>query len=116
MIATLLQIASIGALIIGVKYCGKKFLLIIPGTIIPAVIGVVTNIVLWEAAHGQYEDSDTLIFGAPRVPGSADSWFKPVESALGFAFVLVACAIVAYAVWPKNRPAFRFQKRSSIRP
>jgi nitrogen fixation-related uncharacterized protein len=111
MIANLFQIASVGLLIAGVHYCGTKFLLIIPGTLIPLVIGVVTNLLLWDAAHGQYEDSDTLIFGAPRVPGSADAWFKPAETATELVLMALSAVIVIFAVWPKNRPAFRLQKR-----
>ena len=42
--------------------------------------------------------------------------FNPAELALGVALLLGACGIVAYAVWPKDRPAFRFQKRLTIAP
>lgn len=114
MISNLGSILFLGVLIAGVHFCGKKFLFIIPGTIIPVVIGVVSNIVLWEAAHGQYEDSDTLIFGAPRIPGSADAWFKPAETATGIALIVAAVVIVAFAVWPKDRPVFRLRKHSTL--
>ena len=105
MIPGLVPFISLGVLIAGVHYCGKKFLLVVPSTIIPMPIGLVTNMLLWDAASGRYEDSDTLIFGAPRIPGSTDGWFEPAQTALGLALFALGAAVVTFAVWPKDRPA-----------
>jgi hypothetical protein len=113
MLSNLFWILVIGLHIAGVHFCGKKFLAAVPGILIPLTLGVVTNILLWDAANGSYQDSDTIIFGAPRVPGSAEAWFEPASTACVLGLTVLALVIVTFAIWPKNRPVFRLTKRTA---
>jgi hypothetical protein len=79
MIPSLGTIVLAAAVVAGVRWCGAKFLLLFPATAIAMLVGVIGDAVVWERAGGRYEDSDTIIFGLPRVEGSAANWYRPTS-------------------------------------
>jgi hypothetical protein len=98
-----------------INSCGLKSLLLVPGAIGTLIVGVLGDTLLWDAAHGRYQDSDTIIFGLPRVAGSADSWFGPVHSFLGLLLLVGFLGLATFALWPKRRPAPEFVVRHSAK-
>jgi nitrogen fixation-related uncharacterized protein len=111
LLSTLLTLAMLAVVATAIYFCGLKVLLLVPTSIGFLVVGVLTSVLLWDVAHGQYQDSDTIIFGLPRVAGSADSWYGPVSSVLGLLLLLGFVAVATFALWPKRRPTPEFVAR-----
>ena len=85
------------------RYCGKKIFLVIPSIAVPLAVGIVGDMILWDTAHGRYQDSDTIIFGLPRMAHSADGWYLPVSTVLTAVLALVSVSGIVYAARPLSK-------------
>jgi nitrogen fixation-related uncharacterized protein len=98
-----MAVAVFAATIAAVRVCGAKVLLVIPAAIVLYIIGAIADAVLWSMADGLYADSDTIIFGPPRLEGSADGWYVPVAVIMKLSLGAVWLAISAVALRPKRK-------------
>jgi nitrogen fixation-related uncharacterized protein len=103
LLGTLTWLTLIAATYAGVRFCGTKVLLLFPTSIGFLIVGVLGDVLLWDRANGQYQDSDTIIFGLPRVAGSAEAWYGPVSWVFRLLVGIGFLGVAVFALRPKKR-------------